>query len=624
MGLIAAVISALLAWVTVTTSAPTPNFERTAHNVQLVSSFGIPGRNYTFDYLVIGGGQAGLTIAARLAANSSLQIGVVEAGTFSELTNGNLSQVPFTASAYVAKDVNDWQPGIDWGFVTAPQQGVLNASQHYARGKCLGGNSVRNYMIYHVGSAGSYQMWADQVGDDSYSFENFLPYFQRSQKFTPPDQSRRPANATPRYDPSVLGRDGPLSVIYPNYAGAFGSWAERGLAAVGIGPIDGFQSGKLIGSGQPLSTINYDRNVRESSETAFLDPKLVDQDPNLIVFPSTMAKRIIFDSDKRATGVEVDTGGLKYVLNAGREVIVSAGSFQSPQLLMVSGVGPAETLNEHGIDVISDLPGVGQNMEDHILFGTTYRVNLVTGSAFANPQYASEAIQQFRQGYGPLTSLAVDMLGWEKLPRNTSNLSVSALTDLATFAEDWPEVEYFSPGGYVGNSTILGEGIPRDGYNYAGVAAGLVAPLSRGSVSIISNDTSDLPIINPNWLSHPTDRAVAIASFKRTRAIWESEVMREITIGEEYFPGKALVSTDEEILRYIQTTFESILHASCTCKMGRTGDPNAVVDTKARVFGVEGLRVVDASALPLLPPGHPMATIYALAEKIADDILNGR
>lgn len=122
MGFIAAVIGALLAWVAVTTSAPTPNLEQVAHNVQLVSSFGIPGRNYTFDYLVIGGGQAGLTVAARLAANPSLQIGVVEAGTFSDLTNGNLSQVPALAPTFVAKDVTDWQPGIDWGFVTAPQQ----------------------------------------------------------------------------------------------------------------------------------------------------------------------------------------------------------------------------------------------------------------------------------------------------------------------------------------------------------------------------------------------------------------------------------------------------------------------------------------------------------------------
>ena len=205
--------------------------------------------------------------------------------------------------------------------------------------------------------------------------------------------------------------------------------------------------------------------------------------------------------------------------------------------------------------------------------------------------------------------LTLPSKGWEKLPRNTSNLSVSALTDLATLAEDWPEVEYLAPGAYIGNTTVNGEGIPRDGYNYGGISAGLVAPLSRGTVSISSNDTSDPPIINPNWLTHPTDKAVAIASFKRTRDLWESEAMREITIGEEYFPGKALVSTDDEIWEYIQTSFDAIFHAACTCKMGRTGDPNTVVDTRARVVGVQGLRVVDASALPLLPPGHPMATI---------------
>jgi choline dehydrogenase len=154
-----------------------------------------------------------------------------------------------------------------------------------------------------------------------------------------------------------------LSVIFPNYAGAFGTWVERGLAAVGMKSIDGFQSGRLIGSAYSLSTINFDRNLRESSATAFLEPELSVVDPNLIVFPLTMGKRIIFDSDKKATSVEVDTGGMKYVLNAREEVIVSAGSFQSPQLLMVSGVGPAESLDRLGIDVVSDLPGVGQNMQ---------------------------------------------------------------------------------------------------------------------------------------------------------------------------------------------------------------------------------------------------------------------
>jgi choline dehydrogenase len=233
--------------------------------------------------------------------------------------------------------------------------------------------------------------------------------------------------------------------------------------------------------------------------------------------------------------------------------------------------------------------------------------------------------------------------GWEKLPRNTSNLTASALTDLAKFTEDWPEIEYIAPGGYFGYSTNFQKGNPSDAYNYASIVAGMVAPLSRGTVGIVSNDTSDPPLIDPNWLSHPTDKAVAIAAFKRTRDIWESEPMRGLIIGEEYFPGKANVSTDEEIWEFVQRSFDTIFHAACTCKMGKTDDPNTVVDTKARVVGVKGLRVVDASTLPLLPPGHPMSTICkfphgenieiyllmvaitdALAEKIADDILSGR
>ena len=200
------------------------------------------------------------------------------------------------------------------------------------------------------------------VGDDSYRYENFYPYFMKSQNFTPPDESKRFANATPQYDAKVLGKGGPLSVIFPNYAASFGTWVQKGLAAVGINGINGFQSGKLIGSAYALATIKYTENIRDSSETAFLQPALHKAKPNLIVFPSTMAKRILFDADKKAIGAEVDTGGLKYVLNASKEVILSAGSFQSPQLLMVSGIGPADLLKKHGIDVLADRPGVGQNM----------------------------------------------------------------------------------------------------------------------------------------------------------------------------------------------------------------------------------------------------------------------
>lgn len=480
-----------------------------------------------------------------------------------------------------------------------------------------------------MGTKGSYDMWADLVGDDSYRYDEFLPYFMRSQKFTPPDSSNRFDNATPRYDDTVLGTDGKLEVIFPNYANAFGTWVEKGLAAIGMNPIDGFQSGDLIGSSYSLATIEYESNTRASSETEFLRPELEKDAPNTIFYPNTLGKKVLFDGDKKATGVLVETDGFLYQLSATREVILSAGAFQSPQLLMVSGIGPRELLEKYDIDVLVDSPGVGQNMTDHVLFGSTYRVNVVTASSLAYGDNMDIAIQEFKEGTGPLVNPNVDMFGWEKLPRSdTANSESGALSSNATkilndldwFSPDWPEIEYIAPGGYFGYATNFAKGNPTDGYNYATIVSGMVATLSKGSVSISSSDTSDLPIIDPNWLSHPADQAVAIAAFKRTREIWESDAMAEVRIGEEYFPGKEDVSTDEEIWNFIQKSFSTIFHASCTCRMGNSGDPTAVVDARGRVFGVQGLRVVDASSMPLLPPGHPMATICKLSSHLLIDI----
>ena len=216
-------------------------------------------------------------------------------------------------------------------------------------------------MAYQRGTVDSYRMWANQVGDQDYTWSNFLPYFEKSLNFTPPDTSKRAANATPDYDTATLGQgNGPLSVTFTNYAQAFSSWAQKGLKEIGINPRKGFTSGQLLGSSYVLNTVEYTLQMRESSETAFLPPALANT--NLIVYTQTLAKRIIFDSNKIAIGVQVDTQGKVYNLSARREVIVSAGAFQSPQLLMVSGIGPREILSQYSIPVIADRPGVGQNM----------------------------------------------------------------------------------------------------------------------------------------------------------------------------------------------------------------------------------------------------------------------
>lgn len=588
----------------------------------LGSSFATPGDNATYDYVIVGGGTAGLTLAARLVEQHAGTVAVVEAGTFYELSNSNNSMLPGGDGAFTGKGVNDWQPLIDWGYVTTPQAGANGLKLHYAAGKTFGGGSARNFMVYQRGTEGSYQNWADEVGDDSYTWSKFLPWFQKSVHFVPPNMDARPANSTPVYDEQIVGSDGPVSAAYPNWPQAIATWVVEGLKAIGMPVIPGFNSGKLIGQTYATFSIDGKTMLRSSSSTAYLQPKLGNTD--LYLYHLTLAKKIVFDDEKRATGVVVNTMGAQYTLKANKEVILSAGVFNSPQLLMVSGVGPAKTLRKLHIPVVADRPGVGQNLQDHIYYGITHRINAITFSSLINPEFAAEQKALFQaNATGIYTNPTADVIGWEKIPAHLrKGWSKKTHDALAKYPEDWPEAEYISLGSWLGEDFDSRFADPADGYNYGTLVCAVVSSLSRGTVSISSADTSVQPIINPNSLTHQADIDVAVAAFKRAREFWSTDVMKELAIGEEIYPGPKVV-TDEQILASIRRSYNAIYHASCTNKMGKKNDPLAVVDPQTRVYGVKNLRVVDASAFPLLPPGHPQSTVYALAEKIACDIVGG-
>ena len=470
-------------------------------------------------------------------------------------------------------------------------------------------------------SVGSFQKWATAVGDDSFTFDRILPYYKKSVTFTPPNYSKRFTNTTLNYDPNAFDNSsrGPLQVSYPNWAAPFETWVQIGLDAIGIKRNYGFNSGNLFGSMWLTTTIDPSDETRSSSQTSFLDQAT--QTSGLQVYTQTLAKRILFNSNKTANGVLVTTMGQPYTLSARKEVILSAGVFQSPQLLMVSGIGPRSTLQYHDIPLLSELPGVGQNMWDHIIFGSSFRVNLLTDSELSiSHEYAAQVTQLYLQNQsGPLTYPA-GYVGYEKLP-NRQDFSITANESLAKLPNDWPEIGYIPVDTYTGYNDRPATAILNDGNNYGTIVNVLVAPQSRGNVTIASPDTSDPPIINPNWLTDPTDAEVVVAAFKRTRQVWNH--LEEITIGPEKLPGPT-VQTDEEILAYIRQDFSQLYHAAATCAMGQEGESGAVVDSRGRVFGVKGLRVVDASAFPFLPPGLPQSTVYMLAEKISDDIKTGR
>ncbi|KAL9129094.1 MAG: hypothetical protein Q9217_002366 [Psora testacea] len=562
---------------------------------------------------VIGGGTAGITIASRLAEDTSLSVAIIEAGGFYEVDNGNYSVLPglFAASPfYAATETFQQQPLVDWGLVSASQIGALNRKIHYAQGKTLSGSSALNAMAYHRGTLGSYQRWADTVGDDSYTFPQLLPYFQKSCKFSGPDHGKRNIeNATVEFDPQAFSTNGgPLHVSYSNWVDPALTWFQGAFEAVGL-PIsaEGFNSGSLVGKSSWIPpTIDPVTGKRSSSQSSFLQQAI--DESNIFVYTQAQATKILFNSSV-AQGVNVNTRGLNYVISARKEVILSAGPFHSPQLLMLSGVGPRAMLEKFSIPVLADLAGVGQNLQDQPVFVISQPINLpIQAHLLQDPESLTQFLQE---AAGPFSSLN-GLIAFEKVPQLLrSNFSRAALHALESLPADWPEVEYLA-------ATTAGPA----GLSLGLIEAALSAPLSRGNITIASSDISVPPVINMGWYTDDAnaDAQVAVAALKRLRQAYAT--VPNILAGPELTPGPT-VQTDQDILTYIRNSSIPLYHAGATCAMGRVGDTQAVVDAHARVMGVQNLRVVDISALPFVPPGHPQATVYMLAEKIANDIKKG-
>jgi choline dehydrogenase-like flavoprotein len=459
---------------------------------------------------------------------------------------------------------------------------------------------------------GAYQIWANAVGDASYTFANLLPYFQKSVSFSGPNNAARPANASALTNVSEFSSTGgPLQVSYPYWVNAISSWFQNSLVTLGFKPVAGFTDGNILGYAYIAQTSTTD-GVRSTSESSFLREAFLNTN-NLYVYKSTIASKILFNGTQ-AIGVTVDTAGQSYNLYANKEVISSAGAFRSPQLLMVSGIGPAATLAANDITPISILPGVGQGMWDHIAFGPSYAVDLTTHSQLtSNPTFAATQVNLYNSArQGMLTNVGGDFVAFEKLPKGTISNSTRAALDTA-YGPDWPDIELLP-------FDLDLVALTTDGRNYVSSLAVLVAPFSRGSVTINSTSTSDNPIVNPNWLSDPRDQEVAVAAFQRARAVFQTPAIQKIINGGvEFSPGVA-VNTSAEILEVIGYSATTISHAAGTCKMGIKSDTSAVVDSYARVFGVTGLRVVDASAFPLLPPGHPQGTVCKSLLLLSDSV----
>jgi choline dehydrogenase len=524
-----------------------------------------------FDYVIVGAGSAGCVLANRLSADGKNSVLLLEAGP---------------------KDTNLWihvplgygklfkEKTVNWMYQTEPEPELVGRQVFQPRGKVLGGSSSINGLLYVRGQHEDYDRWR-QRGNAGWGYDDVLPYFKKAEnQQRGGDKYHGAGGPLPVSD---LGHPDPLSAAFIDAA------AETGL------PVNpDFNGATQEGAGFFQTTTRGGR--RASTAVAYLRPALSRR--NLQVETSALAQRLLFEG-RRARAVEYRQGGVLRTARARKEILVSGGAYNSPQLLQLSGVGPAELLKQHGIDVVLDAPGVGNDLQDHL------QVRLVTHCAqritlndilnhpvrriMAGARYAA-----FRTG--PLTIAA-----------GTSGAFFRTNPRLAT-----PDVQiHFLPF----STDKMGEKM----HSFSGFSASVcqLRPESRGSLRIRSADPAAPPEIRINYLATETDRTAFVEGIKILRKILAAPALKPFVIGEVE-PGPKVVS-DEDILNFCRQRGSTVYHPTSTCRMGN--DPLAVVDQRLRVRGIEGLRVVDASIMPDLMSGNTNAPTIMIAEKASDMIL---
>ncbi|TWH35900.1 MULTISPECIES: choline dehydrogenase [unclassified Aminobacter] len=523
------------------------------------------------DFVIVGSGSAGSAMAYRLSEDGKHSVIVIEYGG-SDF--GPLIQMP----AALSYPMN--MRRYDWGFQTEPEPHIGGRVLATPRGKVVGGSSSINGMVYVRGHARDFDHWAEQ-GATGWSYANVLPYFKRMENSKGGEDGWR-------------GTSGPLHVQRgPRKNPLYTAFVEAGRQA-GFETTDDYNGSKQEGFGPMEQTIHQGR--RWSAANAYLKPALKRPNVRLV---NGFARRVVIENG-RATGVEIENRSGIQVVRANREVIVAASSINSPKLLFLSGIGPAEHLRQHGIEVVADRPGVGQNLQDHMEL------------------YIQQESLQPITLYSKLNLFSKALIGAQWLFFKTG-LGASNHFEAAAFVRskpgvDYPDIQYhFIPIAirYDGKAAAKAHGFQAH--------VGPMRSKSRGSVTLRSADPWEKPVIRFNYMSHPDDWADFRHCIRLTREIFGQKAF-DLYRGREISPG-AHVQTDEQLDDFIREHVESAYHPCGTCRMGRADDPMAVVDPECRVIGVEGLRVADSSIFPRVTNGNLNAPSIMVGEKASDHIL---
>jgi choline dehydrogenase len=526
-----------------------------------------------YDYIVVGAGSAGAVLAGRLSEDPSVKVLLLEAGP---------KDSSFWIHLPIGYGKTMWDKRINWCYHTDPEPNMNGRQIYWPRGKTLGGSSSINGLIYIRGQREDYDHWSNALGLKGWSYGDCLPYFIKSER------NQRGAS-------EFHGGEGPLSV---SDIGAKNPLIEAfidGAGEIGVPRTDDFNGAQQEGAGYYQLTTW--KGWRWSTATGYLKPARGRS--NLQVETEAQAMAVVMEG-KRAVGVRYRQGSVDKVANASGEVLLSAGAIQSPQLLQLSGIGPAALLQKHGIPVVHDLPGVGENLQDHLQVRMILEMNHRTTNDDLNSWFgqAKLGMEWFFKRSGPL---AVGI--------NQGGCFMKALPDEAKT----PDIQFHVA---ALSADMAGAAV----HKFSGMTMSVcqLRPESRGHIRIKSSDPFQPPEMQPNYLSTDLDRRTNVAALKAVRAITGSKAMRGY-VKQEVKPGKDTVG-DEALLEFCRNNGATIFHPTGTCQMGLDPAQGAVLDARLRVHGIAGLRVIDCSAMPTLVSGNTNAPAVMMAEKAVDMI----
>jgi choline dehydrogenase len=528
-----------------------------------------------YDYIIVGAGSAGCVLANRLSADPKNRVLLLEAG-------GNDNWIWFHIPVGYLFAIGN--PRSDWMFKTEPVPGLNGRALSYPRGKVLGGSSAINAMIYMRGQAADYDHWR-QLGLSGWGWDDVLPFFRKQTDHFSGNSE-------------FHGVGGEWRIEEPRVRWDLLDAYRKAAEEYGVKQVDDFNRGDNEGSG--YFHVNQRRGRRWSSARGFLKPVM--NRPNLRVETGCLAEKLELDN-WRATGVRYRQNGATHVARTRGEIILSAGSIGSTQLLLLSGIGPGGKLRDHGINVELDRPGVGENLQDHLQLRLIYKV---------------AGVKTLNETYHSLVGRA--MMGLDYALRRRGPLTM-APSQLGLFTRSDPSQERANIQFHVQPLSLDKFGDPLHTYPAFTASVCNLQPRSRGAIRLRSADPADKPMIQPNYLSDDADRRVAADSIRVARAIAAQPALRGFN-PEEVLPGPQVRNDDEgSLAKAAGDVGTTIFHPVGTAKMGLPSDPTAVVDARLRVLGIEGMRVIDASVMPTITSGNTNSPTMMIAEKGAAMVL---